>query len=62
MKGSNITEKFTFENFKETYPSAIIMFLSNGKGLRTAPTDLEKVAEGTTVYALIPHDELPPAV
>ncbi|MFK7851429.1 MAG: cation:proton antiporter [Akkermansiaceae bacterium] len=59
MKKSLITEKFTFEDFKESYPSSIVMFLSDAKGLRAAPNDLTKVPEDTTVYALVPTDELP---
>jgi NhaP-type Na+/H+ or K+/H+ antiporter len=62
MKNSQMTEKFDFEKFKETYPSAIVMFLSDSKGLRPAPADLSKVLEGTNVYALVPKDELPPPV
>lgn len=62
MKKSPITEKFNFEKFKETYPSAIVMFLSDSKGLRPAPADLSKVSEGTNIYALVPKDELPPQV
>ncbi|MGJ8633895.1 MAG: cation:proton antiporter [Luteolibacter sp.] len=62
MKRSQMTEVFTYENFMETYPSCIVMFLSDSKGLRPAPTDLEEVPEGTTIYALIPSDELPDVV
>jgi len=46
----------------ETYPGCIVMFLEDSKGLRPAPTDLGRVATGTNVYALIPHDELPAAL
>lgn len=59
MKKSQMTEKFDFEKFMETYPSCIVMFIGDSKDLRPAPPDLEKVAIGTNVYALIPHDELP---
>lgn len=58
MKKSNMTEVFTFEKFKEAYPGSIVMFLNNGKGLRPAPADLEKVPTGVDVYALVPKDEL----
>lgn len=58
MKKSNISEVFTFEKFKETYPGSIVMFLDNGKGLRPSPPDLEKVSTGVDVYALVPKDEL----
>ncbi len=59
MKKSQMTEVFDYERFRETYPSGIVMFLSDAKGLRVAPADLEKVPTGTNVYALIPKDELP---
>ena len=62
MKKSQLTEKFDFEKFKETYPGSIIMFLNDGKGLRPAHADIEKIPVGTNVYALIPKDELPPPV
>lgn len=54
MKKSQMTEIFNFTKFMETYPSCIVMFLSDSKGLRPAPTDLSKVPVGTNVYALIP--------
>ncbi|MFD2255518.1 cation:proton antiporter [Luteolibacter algae] len=62
MKKTQMTEVFDFENFKRTYPAAIVMFLADSRGLRPAPTELTKVAEGTTVYALIPKDEIPLSV
>ncbi|WP_411826921.1 cation:proton antiporter [Luteolibacter sp. AS25] len=62
MKKTLITEKFDFEKFMETYPAAIIMFLSDNKGLRIAPPDLEDVHEDTTIFSLIPKDELPDPV
>lgn len=62
MKKSQMTEKFNFEKFKETYPSAIVMFISDSKGLRPMSGDPSKIQEGAHLYALIPHDELPPAV
>jgi hypothetical protein len=62
MKKSQMTEKFDFAKFRETYPSAIVMFLADSKGLRPAPTEVEKVPSGTSIFALVPKDELPPAV
>ena len=62
MKKSQMTEKFDFAKFMETYPSSIVMFFSDSKGLRPAPPEPGKVPVGTNVYALIPKDELPPAV
>lgn len=62
MKKSQLTEKFDFEKFMETYPSSIIMFISDSKGLRPVHPEIEKIPVGTNVYALIPKDELPPAV
>ncbi|MEP2776830.1 MAG: cation:proton antiporter [Luteolibacter sp.] len=59
MKKSQMTEKFDFAKFKETYPNSIVMFLSDSKGLRPAGTTLEDVPDGTNVYALIPKEELP---
>lgn len=54
MKKSQLTEKFDFTRFLETYPGAIVMFLGDSKGLRPASAELTKVPSGTTVFALIP--------
>jgi len=62
LKKSQLTEKFDFEKFKETYPRLIIMFVSDSKGLRPAHAEIEKIPVGTNVYALIPKGELPPVV
>ncbi len=62
MKKSQLTEKFDYDRFKETYPSSIILFVSDSKGLRPAQADIGKIPVGTSVYTLIPKDELPPAV
>lgn len=62
MKRSQMTEKFDFEKFKETYPGSVVMFLGDTKDLRPAAVDPGKVSAGTNVYALIPKDELPPPV
>lgn len=59
MKKSQMTEKFNFAKFKETYPGGIVMFLADPKGLRPAPATLEDVSPGTSIYALIPKDQLP---
>ncbi len=61
MKKSQMTEQFDFETFLETYPSSLVMFFADSKGLRPAPPEPGKVSAGTNVYALIPKDELPPA-
>lgn len=61
MKKSQMTEQFDFEKFLETYPSSIVMFFADSKGLRPASPEPGKVSAGTNVYALIPKDELPPA-
>jgi|AntRauTorckE6833_2_1112554.scaffolds.fasta_scaffold14278_2 NhaP-type Na+/H+ or K+/H+ antiporter len=61
MKKSLITEKFEFEDFMEAYPSAIVLFLSDSRGLRPASAELNRVSEGTTIYTMIPKPELPPA-
>ncbi|MBK1881699.1 cation:proton antiporter [Luteolibacter pohnpeiensis] len=60
MKKSMITEKFDFDKYRESYPSALILFMKDLKGLRPAPSELTKVAEGTALYALVPPTELPP--
>ena len=62
MKKSQMTEKFDFGKFRETYPGAIVMFLGDSKGLRPAAVDPGRISTGTNVYALIPKDELPPPV
>lgn len=59
MKKSQMTEKFDYAKFKETYPGSIVMFLSDSKGLRPAGAEIESLPLGTNVYALIPKDELP---
>ncbi|QTN32232.1 cation:proton antiporter [Akkermansiaceae bacterium] len=59
MKKSQMTEKFDFAKFRETYPAAIVMFLGDSKGLRPAPNQLTKAPEGTVIYALIPKEGLP---
>lgn len=61
MKKSQLTEKFDFAKFREAYPSAIVMFLADPKGLRPAAPDTEKVPVGTSIFALVPKDELPVA-
>ncbi len=53
MKKTQITEVFSYANFLETNPSAIVLFLQDSKGLRPAPADLTKVPAGTTLHALV---------
>ncbi len=62
MKKSQMTDLFDFAKFMETYPGAVVLFLADSKGLRPAPEQPEKVPTGTTVYALVPKNELPPVV
>lgn len=59
MKKSQMTEKFDFEKFKETYPSAIVMFIADSRGLRPMSDDTSKINQGAILYALVPQDELP---
>lgn len=59
MKKTRLTEVFDFGKFRDTYPGAIVMFLSDSRGLRPAPAELEKVPVDSNIYALIPADELP---
>lgn len=59
MKKSQMTGKFNFERFRETYPGSVVMFLSDSKGLRPASATITDVPDGTNVYALIPKEELP---
>ena len=56
VKKTLITDVFTFEQFEQSWPNAIVLFLQDTKGLRPAPTELSKVPPGTTVYALVRED------
>lgn len=53
IKKTLITEVFPFEQFLEAYPEAIILFLSDSRGLRPAPAKLGKIPPGTTVHAMV---------
>ncbi len=59
VKSTTITEHFTLPDFYKTYgEGAFIIFLfSEEKGLRPAASDLDKVSEGTTIYAFIPQQD-----
>jgi NhaP-type Na+/H+ or K+/H+ antiporter len=62
VKKSNITDVFTLEDFQLTYKnqSPVILFLSDeSRGLRPAPAKIEKIAPGTTIYALVTESETP---
>lgn len=59
MKKTAITEVYGFDQFEENDPHAIVLFLSDSKGLRPAPENLTKVSAGTSVYALIPREDDP---
>lgn len=53
VKKTTITDQFTFENFKERNPDALMLFMnSEGKGLRPAGDDSKKPTEDTTIYFL----------
>lgn len=59
IKKTLITDKFTLDDFYAEHGGhAYILFLvSDDKGLRPAPADLEEVASGTTIFAMIPSEE-----
>lgn len=62
VKKSHITDIFTFEDFQLTYAdtSAIVLFMNDSsKGLRPAPTKIEKVAPDTVLYVLVPEQTEP---
>ena len=52
VKKTLITEKYSFEQFREANPDAVILFLSDSRGLRPAPMKVGKILPGTTIYAL----------
>jgi len=54
IKKTLITEVFPFDMFRDAYPEAVILFLSDARGLRPAPAKLGKINAGTSVYALVP--------
>ncbi|MCP5548652.1 MAG: cation:proton antiporter [Akkermansiaceae bacterium] len=56
MKRVLMTEKFGLQDFEEANPEAVIMFLSDAKGLRPVPPDLGKVPSGTAVIAMVPEE------
>lgn len=61
VKKTAITEQYTYQDFLNTNPDAIILFLnSTEKGLRPADADLKKVPAGTSIYALIMPDSIKP--
>ena len=54
IKKTSISEQYTFEDFNEANPGAIMLFLdSEDKGLRPADEELKKVSAGHSVYALV---------
>lgn len=60
VKKSQITEVFSYDDFRETYhhQTPITLFLADEiSGLRPAPVKLEKVSPGTTLYLLVPRSE-----
>ncbi|MGJ8678159.1 MAG: cation:proton antiporter [Akkermansiaceae bacterium] len=60
FKKTTLTEKFTLDDFEKMYGAhAIIMFMdSKEKGLQIAHSEMKKPAAGTTIYALIPPQEI----
>jgi NhaP-type Na+/H+ or K+/H+ antiporter len=62
VKKSQITDIYTFEDFRLTYgdPSPPILFLADRSGeLRPAPAELKQISPGTTVYFLVHPDAEP---
>lgn len=60
VKKSQITEIFTYEDFKLTYqdqPYHVLFISDESKGLRPAPAKLEKLQPGTTIYVLLGETE-----
>jgi len=54
IKKTSISEQYTFEDFNEANPGAIMLFLdSEDKGLRPADEELKKVPAGHSIYALV---------
>lgn len=53
IKKTQITEVYDFDQFCETYPDAIVLFLQDSRGLRPAPAKLGKISAGTTVFAMV---------
>lgn len=60
VKKTQITEIFTLDDFRTTHDDdePVILFLHDAtRGLRPAPSDLEKVSAGTSIYVLMAADE-----
>jgi NhaP-type Na+/H+ or K+/H+ antiporter len=58
VKKTTISEQYSFQDFIEGNPDAIILFLdSEDKGLRPASGDLKKVPPGNSIYALVFPDK-----
>ena len=57
IKKTLITDKFSYEDFNETYTDAIVLFLADSRGLRPAEADLTRVPANTTIFALVPESE-----
>jgi len=54
IKKTTISEQYTYEDFSESNPDHIVLFLnSDERGLRPAEENLKKVNPGITIYALI---------
>lgn len=60
LKKTQITEKFSFDDFKATHGECepLILFLENeGHGLQPAVADLVDVPPGTMIYSLMPDEK-----
>ncbi len=62
VKKSNITEVFTYEDFRRTYgnqPPVVLFLADESRGLRPAPAEMDKAPPGTTLYVLVPAAAVP---
>ncbi|MCH1508242.1 MAG: hypothetical protein L7T84_03485 [Akkermansiaceae bacterium] len=59
MKATQLTEKFTLEDFRKTHgDDALILFQSDDeKGLRPIMADAEEIETPTTILALVIEKE-----
>ncbi len=61
IKKTNISEQYSYQDFTEGNPDAIILFIaSEDKDLRPASEDLKKVNAGNSIYALVTPDSPEP--
>jgi hypothetical protein len=56
---TEITEAFSFQDYRARYPQRIIVFVTDQDGRLRFPVDIEemRVPAGSRVTALVPEDE-----